>query len=88
MDTRFFVQKKEAFRTEGQSLRKELIQSLGLSSSFNLKRYNIYDIFDADENDIELLKKDVCSEVVTDTVYDQVDLEGKTYLAYEFLPGQ
>lgn len=38
----------------------------------------------ADENDIELLKKNVCSEVVTDDVYDSVDLEGKSYLAYEF----
>ena len=81
MDTRFFVQKKEAFRTEGQSLKKELIQSLGLSASFDLKRYNIYDIFDADESDIELLKTSVCSEVVTDTVYDSVDVSDKDYLA-------
>lgn len=28
------------------------------------------------------------SEVVTDKVFDTLDLEGKTYLAYEFLPGQ
>ncbi len=88
MDTRFFVQKKEAFRTEGKSLTNELRTSLGLSDDFALSRYNIYDVFNADKKDIELLKKDVCSEVVTDNVYDQVDLEGKTYLAYEYLPGQ
>ncbi len=34
------------------------------------------------------MKKDVCSEVVTDTVYHTVDLNGKSYLAYEYLPGQ
>ncbi len=88
MDTRFFVQKKEAFRTEGKSLENELRTSLGLAQDFSLHRYNIYDVFNADENDIALLKKDVCSEVVTDTVYDTVDLNGKSYLAYEYLPGQ
>ena len=61
---------------------------MGLGASFDLKRYNIYDIFDADESDIELLKTSVCSEVVTDTVYDSVDVSDKDYLAYEFLPGQ
>lgn len=88
MDTRFFVQKKEQFRTEGRSLTNELRNSLGLSDDFSLSRYNIYDVFNADAQDIELLKKEVCSEVVTDSVYDKVDLEGKIYLAYEYLPGQ
>ena len=88
MDTRFFVQKKEQFRTEGRSLTNELRDSLGLSDDFSLSRYNIYDVFNADHQDIELLKKEVCSEVVTDSVYDHVDLEGKIYLAYEYLPGQ
>lgn len=88
MDTRFFVQKKEQFRTEGRSLTNELRDSLGLSDDFSLSRYNIYDVFNADHQDIELLKKEVCSEVVTDSVYDYVDLEGKIYLAYEYLPGQ
>lgn len=88
MNTRIFVQKKEQFRTEGKSLCQELKQSLSLADDFDLKRYNIYDIFSADENDIELLKNNVCSEVVTDTVYDDVDLTDKKYLAYEYLPGQ
>lgn len=88
MDTRFFVQKKESFRTEGRSLQNELKQQLGLAKDFSLKRYNIYDVFNADASDIELLKTAVCSEVVTDTVYDSVDVEGKDYLAYEYLPGQ
>ena len=55
---------------------------------FKVSLYNIYDIFNADENDIQLLKKNVCSEVVTDVVYDSINLEGKKYLAYEYLPGQ
>lgn len=88
MDTRFFVQKKEAFRTEGQSLADELRQSLRLRADFSLQRYNIYDVFDADPDDIDLLKTAVCSEVVTDMVYDEVDVDDKIYLAYEYLPGQ
>lgn len=88
MNTRIFVQKKEQFQVESQSLCQELKQSLSLSDDFGLTQYNIYDIFEADDSDIELLKKNVCSEVVTDTVYDDVDLTGKKYLAYEYLPGQ
>ena len=88
MDTRIFVHKKEQFQVESESLAAELRQSLSLKEDFGLTKYNLYDIFDADENDIELLKKNVCSEVVTDDVYDSVDLTGKSYLAYEFLPGQ
>ncbi len=88
MNTRIFVRKKEQFQVESQSLCLELIQSLGLNPDFSFTQYNIYDIFEADDNDIALLKKNVCSEVVTDTVFDSLDLEGKQYLAYEFLPGQ
>ncbi len=88
MDTRIFVLKKEPFQVESESLAAELKQSLSLDSDFSLTKYNLYDIFNADENDIELLKKNVCSEVVTDDVFDSVDLTGKSYLAYEYLPGQ
>lgn len=86
MNTRIFVRKKEQFQVESESLCHELKTSLGLNDDFSLEQYNIYDIFEADENDIALLKKNVCSEVVTDEVLDTVDLEGKTYLAYEYLP--
>ena len=84
MDTRIFVQKKEQFQVESESLGTELRQSLSLSDDFKVSLYNIYDIFNADENDIQLLKKNVCSEVVPDVVYDSIDLEGKKYLAYEY----
>ncbi|MDO4467062.1 MAG: phosphoribosylformylglycinamidine synthase [Bacillota bacterium] len=88
MNTRIFVLKKPQFQVESESLGAELKESLSLRDDFSVTRYNIYDIFNADENDIELLKVNVCSEVVTDTVFDDVDLTGKKYLAYEYLPGQ
>ena len=55
MDTRIFVHKKEQFQVESESLAAELRQSLSLKEDFGLTKYNLYDIFDADENDIELL---------------------------------
>ncbi len=88
MNTRIFVQKKEQFQVEREALCNELKTSLSLSKNFDLTLYNIYDIFNADASDIQLLKENVCSEVVTDNVFDKVDLDGKKYLAYEFLPGQ
>ena len=54
MDTRIFVHKKEQFQVESESLAAELRQSLSLGEEFSLTKYNLYDIFDADENDIEL----------------------------------
>ena len=77
MDTRIFVSKKEQFRVESDSLCNELKTSLSLDANLNLTLYNIYDIFNADETDIQLLKENVCSEVVTDTVFDAVDLKDK-----------
>ena len=88
MNTRIFVQKKDQFQVESESLCNELKTSLSLAEDFQLTQYNIYDIFNADESDIQLLKENVCSEVVTDNVFDSVDLSDKQYLAYEYLPGQ
>ena len=51
MDTRIFVHKKEQFQVESESLAAELRQSLSLKEDFGLTKYNLYDIFDADEND-------------------------------------
>lgn len=88
MNKRIFVRKKSDFEVESKALEQELKQSLHLKDDFSLTKYNIYDIFNAENNDIELLKNSVCSEVVTDEVLEDVDLKGKEFLAYEYLPGQ
>lgn len=88
MDQRIFVCKKDQFQVESKSLMAELKQSLDLDENFKLKQYNIYDVFGADYEDIQLLKEQVCSEIVTDQVIDHIDLDQKKYLAYEYLPGQ
>lgn len=88
MDTRIFVKKKEAYRVEADSLFHELKTNLNLEGLKGITLYNTYDVFHADAHDIELLKKKVLSEVVTDEIYDAIDLSDQTYIAYECLPGQ
>ncbi len=88
MDTRIFVKKREAYRVEANSLYHELKTNLNLEGLTGVTLYNTYDIFHCDDHDVDLLKRKVLSEVVTDDVFDEIDLEGKTYIAYECLPGQ
>ena len=88
MNGRIFVTKKEAYRVEATSLLAQLHHDLGLTQIEDVVLYNVYDVFNADEHDMELLKKSVLSEVVTDTVLDDLSLDGKTLIAYECLPGQ
>lgn len=88
MNTRVFVHKKDAYKVETKSMLNEFVEKLGIHSVTRVTLYNVYDIFNADENDVALLKSKVLSEVVTDEVFDEVDLSNKTYVAYESLPGQ
>lgn len=88
MNKRVFVKKKEAFQVEATSLFHELKTNVNLNGLSSVTLYNVYDIYHADDNDLQLLKSKVLSEIVTDEVYDEIDLSGKTYVAYECLPGQ
>ncbi|WP_304999223.1 AIR synthase-related protein, partial [Faecalibaculum rodentium] len=85
MNTRIFVRKKPGFRVESRSLEDELRQSLNLPEEFRLLKYNIYDIFGADEEEVSLLKQHVLAEAVTDEIAEP---EGEDMIAFEFLPGQ
>lgn len=88
MNTRIYVTKKPAYRIESQSLFEELKTNFDLSGVTSLQLFNIYDVFHADDQDIALLKQRVLSEVVTDEVLNDLALEGKSYIAMEYLPGQ
>lgn len=88
MNYRVFVKKKEAFQVESASLFHELKQNLNLQGLQGVQMYNVYDVFHGDEHDMQLLKEKVLSEKVTDEVFNDIDLEGKTFIAYECLPGQ
>ncbi len=88
MNYRVYVKKKEAFQVEADSLFHELKQNLNLAKLESVELYNVYDIFNGDEHDVQLLKEKVLSEKVTDRVFDTIDLTNKTFIAYECLPGQ
>ena len=87
MNTRLFVEKKEGFRVEAESLRHELNENLQMH--IRAMRYLcVYDLFGFSEDLLEKSKYSVFGEIVTDTVMDSIDLEGKSYLAVEFIPDQ
>ena len=88
MNKRIFVSKKQGFQVEGNSILNEIRENLYETGLTRAELYNVYDVFNCDEEDVKLLKTKVLSEPVTDNVYDEIDLNGKTYVAIENLPGQ
>ena len=87
INKRIFVEKKDRFRTEAQDLLNELSENLQLQAQ-GLRLFNIYDIFDIDSEDYAKAKKTVFTEVMTDTLYETLDLEAKPVIVWETLPGQ
>ena len=87
MKKRIFVEKKEGFRVEEKSTLNELNSNLNLNIK-SLRLINIYDIFNIEEEILEKAKYSVFGELVTDDVFDEIDLKKKKYLAVEYLPGQ
>lgn len=88
MNQRLFVKKKAAFTVEAESLCHDLRMNLNITGLNHVVLYNIYDVYHADKQDLELLKTKVLSETVTDEVFDEVSLQERCYVAYECLPGQ
>jgi phosphoribosylformylglycinamidine synthase len=84
MDIRIFIEKKSEYRSEALSLLEELKADFPLEG---LRVIDIYDIFDLEE---ELRDKvgAIIADPAVDDVYYELDLTGKKYLAYEYLPGQ
>ena len=84
---RIYVEKHPKFRVEAQSLQDELNGNLGLNLK-NLRLLNVYDLFGFTPELLEKSRYSVFGEIVTDNVEDTCDLQGKKYLAVEYLPGQ
>ena len=87
MNKRVFVEKRERFRTEAADMLAELRENLKLEAD-GLRLLNIYDIFDIEPEDYEKACQTVFTEAATDTLSEQIDLQGKTWIAWETLPGQ
>ena len=84
---RIFVEKREQFRVEASSLLAEFNENLSLSLK-SLRLINVYDLFGFSDDLLEKCRYSVFGEVVTDTVTDSCPLEGKKYIAVEYIPGQ
>ena len=83
---RIFVEKKKQFRVEAASLLAEFNENLSLGLG-SLRLINVYDLFGFSDDLLEKSRYSVFGEVVTDTVTDDLPLEGKKYIAVEYIPG-
>ena len=87
MNHRLFVEKREGFRVEAESLLRELNENLQLHLR-QLRYLCVYDLFGFSDELLEKSKYSVFGETVTDTVMASLALDGKRYLAVEYIPGQ
>ncbi|BDU49855.1 phosphoribosylformylglycinamidine synthase [Haliovirga abyssi] len=85
---RIFVEKKDEFRIESQSLLSDLKENLQIQSLNNLRLINIYEVFDISDEDLSKAKQFVFSEPATDIIFDSIDLSEENYFSTEYLPGQ
>ena len=86
-NARIFVEKKHGFDVEATSLKETLNHNFNLDIR-NLRQLVVYDLFNVDDILLERAKVGVLSEPVVDDLLEEISLNGLTYLAVEFLPGQ
>ena len=84
---RIFVEKKEPFRIEAESLRKDLNSNLGLKIK-NLRLLSVYDLFGFTPELLERSSARVFGEPATDIVTLEFDFNNQPFLGIESLPGQ
>ena len=87
MNARIFVEKKPGYQTEALSLLDNFKTNLKAEIT-SLRLINVYDVFNIKEEVLEKAKYSIFGEIVTDNVFDTLDLTGKKYIAMEYLPGQ
>ncbi|MBQ0086274.1 MAG: phosphoribosylformylglycinamidine synthase [Bacteroidales bacterium] len=84
---RVFVEKFSEFQVEARSLLTELNENLSLNLH-SLRLLNVYDLEGFSKELLEKCRYSVFGEIVTDSVTEDFPLDGKKYLAVEFIPGQ
>ena len=77
MNYRLFVEKREGFRVEAESLRSELNENLGLHIR-EMRYLCVYDLFGFSEELMQKSKYSVFREIVTDTVMKIVVISART----------
>ena len=84
---RVYVEKKEEFANEANSLKNDIKEFLQISNIENVRMLNRYDVENIDEDLFEYCKNTVFSEPQLDIVTGKLPDEEHVF-AVEFLPGQ
>ena len=85
---RLFVEKKQGFQNEANSLKKDLITFLGIKSLQEVRVINRYDVENIDSKLFESAKTTVFAEPQVDNYFSEINSDGARVFAVEFLPGQ
>ena len=85
---RVYVEKKDGFQHEANSLLAEVRDLLEIKGVENIRVINRYDVEDIEKSLFDYACKTVFSEPQMDTATDTVDLSGAKVFAVEYLPGQ
>ncbi len=85
---RVYVEKKDGFDHEAQSLKSDVKELLEISGVERIRVLNRYDVEDIEKSLFDDCVKTVFSEPQMDRATSAVDLSGATVFAVEYLPGQ
>ena len=85
---RLYVEKKQGFQNEADSLKKDLIQFLGIKNLKDVRVINRYDVENIDKKLFEYAKTTVFSEPQVDNFSEELEKGGDFTFAVEYLPGQ
>lgn len=85
--TRLFVEKKPGYRLEADHLKQTINDVLKIDTK-TCRHILVYDVYQCDENTLELAKQSVFQEQVIDTLSLTLDTDGYSVIAYEALDGQ
>ena len=83
-----YVEKREAFAGKGRELLHEFRDVLMIPNVESVRVINRYLVEDLSDDAFATAKECIFSEPPTDDVYEELDLDGKTVIAVEYLPGQ
>ncbi|MGN0819613.1 MAG: phosphoribosylformylglycinamidine synthase [Christensenellaceae bacterium] len=85
---RIYVEKKNGFDNEAQSLYSSVKTFLGISALEKVRIINRYDVENIDKSLFDYAKTTVFSEPQTDVYSDSLSVDGAYVFAVEYLPGQ
>ncbi|QBQ08052.1 phosphoribosylformylglycinamidine synthase [Spiroplasma gladiatoris] len=87
MNKRIYVSKKKEFDIESKNLINELEKVFNINIDF-LKVFNVYDLCEVSEKEIDIIKNNILSEINIDDLFDEIDLNENKYFAIKTFDSQ